>query len=77
MKKIWSRKVEFSKGKHDVALLWQGTRDAAQTLLLESVSPNRVEILSPEQFLVVKHILHDCRDDTHMHGAMCPGNVAS
>ena len=45
--------MHISKGSHDVALLWQGTRDAAQTLLLESVSPNRIEILSPEQFHVV------------------------
>jgi hypothetical protein len=57
-------------------LLWQGTRDVAQTLLLESVSPNRTESLSLEQLQVVKHILHDCRDDTHMHRAMCPVKVA-
>ena len=45
--------MHISQGSHEVALLWQGTRDAAQTTLLESVSPNRIEILSPEQFHVV------------------------
>ena len=51
-----------------MALLWQGTRDVAQTLLLESVSPNRIEILSLEQFQVAKHnfmiveMIHICTE---------------
>ena len=45
--------LHVSKRSHYVAVLRQDTSDAAQILLLDSVYPDRIEILSPQQFHVV------------------------
>jgi hypothetical protein len=42
--------MHISKRGHYVALLRDSTPDTPQILLLDSVYPNRIEILSPEQF---------------------------
>jgi hypothetical protein len=42
--------LHVSKRSHYMAVLRQDTSDAAQILLLDSVYPDRIEILSPQQF---------------------------